>query len=379
MVVALTGATVFDGDRIADACAVILDGGTIAGVRAEMDLPPGIERAAIKGLLAPGFIDIQVNGGGGVLFNDARNVEAIAAIGAAHRRFGTTGFLVTFITDETAKMRDAADAVRTAIAAGMPGLLGVHFEGPWLSEARRGIHDSRFLRNFTEEDFSLLTAPGLGRVHVTLAPERVSAAIIVRLVAAGVVVSAGHTEADVATLRVAWAAGLAGYTHLFNAMPPLAGRAPGPVGAALDDPDCYCGLIVDLQHVSAESLRVAIGAHGWERMMLVTDAMPTVGTDATGFELYGRRIEKRDGHLVNEVDTLAGSGLDMATAVRNAVEALGLPVEAALRMASRIPAEFLGLKDRGRIAPGCRADLVLLDDDLRVVDTWIGGKRSGRG
>jgi N-acetylglucosamine-6-phosphate deacetylase len=376
MVVALTGATVFDGGRLADGYAVLIDGATIAGVRAVTDLPAGIDRIAIEGLLAPGFIDIQVNGGGGVLFNDVRSVEAIAAIGAAHRRFGTTGFLVTFISDETAKMREAAAAVRAAIAAGTPGLIGAHFEGPWLSAARKGIHDARFLRDFTEEDLSLVTTPGLGRVHVTLAPECVPAAIIGRLVAAGVVVSAGHTEADVETLRQARAAGLTGFTHLFNAMPPLASRAAGPVGAALDDPDCYCGLIVDLRHVSAESLRVAVAAHGWQRMMLVTDAMPTVGTDATGFTLYGERIEKRDGRLVDEAGTLAGSDLDMATAVRNTVAALGLPIEAALQMASRIPAEFLGLNDRGRIAPGCRADLVLLDDDLGVVDTWIGGKRS---
>jgi N-acetylglucosamine-6-phosphate deacetylase len=377
MVVALTGATVFDGDRLSNGQAVLLDGPKIVAIKAERDIPAGIARVAVEGLLAPGFIDVQVNGGGGALFNDARSVEAIAAIGAAHRRFGTTGFLVTFISDEFSKMREAADVVRTAIAAGTPGLLGVHFEGPWLSAARKGIHDARFLRDFSEEDFSLLTAPGLGRVQVTLAPERVPAAVIARLVASGVVVSAGHTEADVATLRQARAAGLSGYTHLFNAMPPLAGRAPGPVGAALDDPDAYCGLIVDRRHVGPESLRIAVGAHGYERMMLVTDAMPTVGTDATGFDLYGKRIEKRGGMLVDEAGTLAGSDLDMATAVRNAADMLGLPIEIALQMASRIPAEFLGLKDRGRIAVGARADLVLLDDELCVVDSWIGGKRFG--
>jgi N-acetylglucosamine-6-phosphate deacetylase len=377
MVVALTGATVFDGDRLAEGRAVLIDGATIAGVTAETDFPAGTERVAVEGLIAPGFIDIQVNGGGGVLFNDAPSTEAIAAIGAAHRRFGTTGFLATFISDETAKMHEAAGAVRAAIAAGTPGLVGIHFEGPWLNPARKGVHDARFLRDFTEEDLSLLTEPGLGCMHVTLAPERVPAASIGRLVAAGVGISAGHTEADVETLRQARAAGLSGYTHLFNAMPPLAGRAPGPVGAALDDPDCYCGLIVDLEHVSAESLRVAIAAHGWQRMMLVTDAMPTVGTDAAGFELYGRRIDRRGGRLTDAAGTLAGSDLDMATAVRNAVKTLGLPIEAALQMAARIPAEFLRLKDRGRIAPGYRADLVLIDDSLQVVETWIGGKRSG--
>lgn len=376
MTVALVGARIFDGEWLADGRAVLVDGARITAVIGEGDVPGAAERVAISGLLAPGFLDVQVNGGGGVLFNAAPDVAAIATIGAAHRRFGTTGFLVTFITDDITRMREAAAAVRAAMAAGTPGLCGVHFEGPWLSEARKGAHEARFLRDFSEEDFELLTAPGLGRVHVTLAPERVPASVVARLAKAGVVVSAGHTEADPATMRQARAAGLSGVTHLFNAMPPLAGRAPGPVAAALDDPDCYCGLIVDLEHVSAESLRVAIGAHGFERMMLVTDAMPTVGSDATGFDLYAGRVEKRGGRLVNEAGTLAGSDLDMATAVRNTVAALGLPLEAALQMASRFPAEFLGLRDRGRMAPGQRADLVLLDDALRVTDTWIAGRRA---
>jgi N-acetylglucosamine-6-phosphate deacetylase len=376
MTVALVGARIFDGEWLADGRAVLVDGARITAVIGERDVPAGAERVAISGLLAPGFLDVQVNGGGGVLFNAAPDVAAIATIGAAHRRFGTTGFLVTFITDDITRMREAAAAVRAAMAAGTPGLCGVHFEGPWLSEARKGAHEARFLRDFSEEDFELLTAPGLGRVHVTLAPERVPASVVARLAKAGVVVSAGHTEADPATMRQARAAGLSGVTHLFNAMPPLAGRAPGPVAAALEDPDCYCGLIVDLEHVSAESLRVAIGAHGFERMMLVTDAMPTVGSDATGFDLYAGRVEKRGSRLVNEAGTLAGSDLDMATAVRNTVATIGLPLEAALQMASRFPAEFLGLRDRGRMAPGQRADLVLLDDALRVTDTWIAGRRA---
>ncbi len=378
MAFALTGATIFDGERLVDGAAVIVDGDRIVAVRSGQDLGTEIERVAIEGLLAPGFVDIQVNGGGGVLFNAAPTVDAIAAIGAAHRRFGTTGFLVTFISDDRAQMRRAAEAVRAAIAAGVPGLLGVHFEGPWLSLARKGAHDGRFLRDFDAADFDLLTEAGLGRVHVTVAPERVAAADIVRFAKAGIIVSAGHTEADVETLRRARAAGLTGYTHLFNAMPPLTGRAAGPIGAALDDPEAWCGLIVDLQHVGAESLRIAIAAHGWQRMMLVTDAMPTVGTDADGFELYGRRIEKRGGRLVNEAGALAGSDLDMASAVRNSVEALGLPIEAALRMASRNPAEFLDLDDIGRIAPGYRANLVLLDGAMRTVNSWIDGKRSER-
>ncbi len=225
---------------------------------------------------------------------------------------------------------------------------------------------------------ALLTAPTGGRTLVTLAPEAVPPALVRRLTDAGVVVAAGHTAADVETIRAARAAGLTGFTHLYNAMPPLAGRAPGPVGAALDDPECYASLIVDLHHVSATSLRVALAAKGWERMMLVSDAMPTVGSGSAGFQLGGQTVTLADGRLTTADGTLAGSNLDMATAVRNAVNELGLPLEAALQMASRIPAAFMGLDDRfGRIAPGFCADLVLLDDDLAVTCTWIGGEASG--
>jgi N-acetylglucosamine-6-phosphate deacetylase len=374
MTFALTGARVFDGTRLVDGVAVVINETTIESVIAEADLAEGIARRQIEGIIAPGFIDIQVNGGGGVLFNQTPTVEGITTIAAAHRQFGTTGLLPTFISDTAEQMRAAADAVRGALLAGIPGVLGIHLEGPWLNPARKGVHDARFFRDISDDDIALLTAPGLGRVLVTLAPERVSPKAIARLVEAGVVVSAGHTEADAATLVVARGAGLSGFTHLFNAMPPLSGRAPGPVGIALSDPDAWCGLIVDLVHVDPVSLRAAIAARGFERMILVSDAMPTVGTDVAHFELLGRKILRSDDRLVAENGTLAGAHLDMASAVRNAVMGLGLPLEAALHMASRAPAEFLGLGDElGRIAPGYRADLVLLDKDLGVVETWIGG------
>jgi N-acetylglucosamine-6-phosphate deacetylase len=371
---ALTGARIFDGTRLRDGAAVVVDGATIAAVVAETEMPPSVERRPVEGLIAPGFIDVQVNGGGGLLFNDTPTVDVIAAIGAAHRRFGTTGFLPTFISDAPERMRQALTAVREGLRAGVPGLLGVHLEGPWLNPARRGVHDAGFFRDLSDDDVALLSAPGLGRVLVTLAPERVSPPTIARLVEAGVIVSAGHTEADVATLRAARAAGLSGFTHLFNAMPPLFGRAPGPVGAALTDADAWCGLIVDFHHVDPSSLQAAIAARGFGRTMLVSDAMPTVGTDLTRFDLLGRNIERQGDRLTAEDGTLAGSHLDMAAAVRNAVSTLGLPLDAALHLASVAPAEFLGFGVAlGRIAPGYRANLALLDADLRVADTWIDG------
>ena len=372
--VALTGARIFDGAHIRDGEAVVIAAGRIAAVVADRDVPADAERHALEGLIAPGFIDVQVNGGGGVLFNEARTVDGIAAIGAAHRPFGTTGFLPTLITDTRGAMAEAVAATRDALAAGVPGLLGIHLEGPFLNPERKGVHQPKFMRPVEEDDVACMMSLEAGRTLVTLAPEMVSTQTIARLAAAGVIVSAGHTKASYETLQAARAAGLTGFTHLFNAMPPLTGREPGPVGAALDDPECWCSLIVDFVHVSAPSLRVAIAAKGWERMMLVTDAMPSVGSALASFVLHGRTVTRQDRKLTTEDGTIAGSDLDMASAVRNTVTGLGLPLEAALHMASRAPAEFLGLgNELGRIAPGYRANLVLLDDDLRVRETWIDG------
>jgi N-acetylglucosamine-6-phosphate deacetylase len=374
---ALAGARIFDGTSLRDGHAVVVEDGRIVGVAPADAVPRGVDVRPVEGLLAPGFIDVQVNGGGGVLFNDVRTVEGIAAIGAAHRRFGTTGFLPTFITDTRERMAEAIVAADAAMAAGVPGTLGIHIEGPFFNPERKGVHREDYIRAIEEPDIALLTKPGRGKRLVTLAPECVPLAAIARLAAGGCLIAAGHTAATYEEIVTARAAGLTGFTHLFNAMPPLAGRSPGPVGAALDDRETWVSLIIDVIHVSAANLRIAVAARGWERMILVTDAMPSVGTDLRSFVLQGRTINRSNGRLAvagETGDVLAGSDLDMASAVRNTVSALGLPLEAALHMASRAPAEFLGLGgELGRIAPGYRASLVLLDADLRVRATWIDG------
>jgi N-acetylglucosamine-6-phosphate deacetylase len=373
--VALVGARVFDGARLIEGHAVVIDCGAIVAVVPEREVPASVNIRRVEGLLAPGLIDSQVNGGGGVLFNSETTVAGIAAIGAAHRSFGTVGFLPTLITDVREKMAEALTATEAAIAAKVPGVLGVHLEGPFLNPERKGVHDPRLMRVIDANDVARITSARAGRIVMTIAPEKMPIETIGRLSAAGIVLSAGHTTASYDTLVAARKAGLSGFTHLFNAMPPLAGREPGPIGAALDDADAFVGLIVDLFHVSAASLRIAIAAKGWQRMMLVTDAMPTVGTELTEFDLDGARIIRKDGRLTRADDgTIAGSDLDMASSVRNAVNALGLPLEAALHMASRAPAEFLGLgRELGRIASGYRASLVLFDDGLGVTETWIDG------
>ncbi len=374
---ALVNARVMTEAGLQDGLAVGLTGGRIAAVVPVETLAPAVPRRDLGGgLLLPGFIDTQVNGGGGALFNDAPTVATIARIGATHRRFGTTGFLPTLISDDLAAVRAALSAMRAAIVAGVPGVLGAHIEGPFLSSERHGIHDASRFRRLEADGIALLTAPGAGRVLVTLAPEMVDPDAIRRLVSAGVTVAAGHTDASGARMQAAFADGITGITHLFNAMSPLTSREPGVVGAALVS-DAWCGLIVDGCHVDPVTLQIALRCRSHDRFMLVTDAMPCVGTSASSFVLQGKPISVRGGACYDASGRLAGSSLDMATAVRNAVAMLGLDLADASRMASGNPAAFLGLSDEtGRIAPGLRADLVLLDDEHHVVETWISGRDS---
>ena len=331
-------------------------------------------------LLVPGFIDTQVNGGGGVLFNGDPSVASIEAIGRAHRRFGTTGFLPTLISDNLDVVARAIAAVREAIARGVPGVLGIHIEGPFLSNERRGVHDLSKLRSLDGDAVELLSTSTGGVTMVTLAPERTTPAIIRALTEAGVIVSAGHTNATYDELQPALTAGVRGFTHLFNAMSPLTSREPGAVGAALAHADSWVGLIVDGHHVHPETLKIALRAKRRDRFMLVTDAMPSVGADVDEFRIQGRLITVEGDKIVDDEGRLAGAHLDMASAVRNSVNLLGVSLPEAVRMASAHPAEFLKVDGaEGRIAPGQRANLALVDETLTVRKTWIDGLAEGDG
>jgi N-acetylglucosamine-6-phosphate deacetylase len=322
--------------------------------------------------LAPGFVDLQVNGGGDVLFNDNPTPEAIATIAAAHRKFGTTGFLPTLITDTPKKMQAAVAAVQAAMHT-EPAVLGLHLEGPFLSPERAGVHERGLFRQPTDADVDMLTAPRRGALLVTLAPEQVPMDFIARLANAGVCISLGHSMATYAQTRTAIEAGLSGFTHLFNAMRPMSAREPGPIAAALETPACSFGMIVDGMHVDPAMLRLAL--RGVARPMLVTDAMPPVGGKRSSFSLYGEEIAVRDGRCAKPDGTLAGACLDMAGAVRNCVGLLGVPLEQALCFASINPCRFIGLgSELGRLAPGFRADMVALKPDkIEVLETWVAG------
>ena len=373
---ALCNARVLTPEGFVDGLAVLMQDGLIADLVVVEALPADAVRHDLQGAaLVPGFIDAQVNGGGGALFNNETTVDAIRAIAQAHRRFGTTGLLPTLISDDADVMARAIDATRDAIAQGVPGVLGIHLEGPYIAPARKGTHDAGKFRVPGADEVAMATSLDNGVTLLTLAPEQVPADTIRAMVARGAIVVAGHTAATYEQIREGIAAGVSGFTHLYNAMSPLQGREPGAVGAALEDDGCWCGVIVDGVHVHPASVRVALAAKPRGKVFLVTDAMPMVGSDDPSFDLYGETITAVDGVVRNAAGALAGSALDMATAVRNSVHLVGVPLEEAVRMASTYPAEFLGLgATHGRIVPGYRADLVALDADLQVVATWIAGE-----
>ncbi len=375
---AFINARVLAGSEPEIGLAVLVQDGRILDLVRDND--PAVAKAQCHdlhgALLLPGFIDTQVNGGGDVLFNDAPTVDSVRRIAAAHARYGSTGLLPTLISDDLAVMRRAVEAVDAAIAQAVPGVLGIHLEGPFLSTQRRGVHDAAKIRTIDAEGVAVASALKRGRTLLTLAPECVDAQVIRELTARGVLVAAGHTAANYEQVRAGLAAGIRGFTHLFNAMTPLTSREPGAVGAALDDAASWCGLIVDGHHVHPATLRAAIRAKAPGKMILVTDAMPPVGGESPEFRLGDDIAVCRDGICLTPDGTLAGSCLDMAGAVRNSVAMLGLPLGEAVRMASTYPAAFLGLEaTHGRIAPGYRADFVVASDTLEVKQTWIGGVR----
>ncbi len=378
---ALHGARIFTGEAFLEDHALVVDGDRIAEVLPVVALPDGLPRENLGGgILAPGFLDLQVNGGGGVLFNATRTVAGAAAIAAAHAPHGTTGMLPTFITDRPAAMVEAIGAVREAIAARSPGILGIHLEGPFLAKARKGAHDPVQIRPMTDADVGLLLAAGIKTMLLTVAADNASPRQIRRLVDGGVTVSIGHSDASYEAVMAAADAGARVVTHLYNAMSQLGHRAPGVVGAALDHGGLWGGLIADGHHVHPAALRIALRAKREPgRLFLVSDAMPPAGSSGDTFELNGRIATRRAGRLTLADGTLAGAAITMEEAVRFAVAELDLPLAEALRMASLYPATVMRFDgERGRLAPRYIADMVLLGDDFFVRDVWIGGtKRAG--
>ncbi len=376
--VAIDGARIFDGERWAEGQSLIIENGVVQGRLAPEQVDSGSVRIDAGGLmLVPGFVDLQVNGGGGVLLNNQPDIAGIRTICAAHARFGTTALLPTLMTDRVALLEEALAAGRSALEAGVPGYLGLHLEGPHLSVARKGTHDPDLIRPMEEADLARLVdaAGSFGLALITIAPENVTLSQVETLRGAGYTVSLGHSEASHATAAAYAEKGASMVTHLFNAMSPLGHREPGMVGAGIGLSSLDCGLIADGFHVDPVAMTIALRAkQGPGRIFLVTDAMSTIGTDDQGFLLNGRQVYRRGGRLTLEDGTLAGADIDMLSCVRYVHEILGLPLEEALRMASAYPAKAIGAASKGHLADGADADFLLLTADLKLVSTWIGGQ-----
>lgn len=376
---AIIAARLFDGEGFRAERAVVIETGRIVTHCPADSLGPAIARECLADdiTLAPGFIDWQVNGGGDALLNDDPSLETVRTIAASHARAGVTGFLPTLITDSAGKMDRLAAIAQEAL--GIPGVLGFHLEGPFINPKRKGIHRAEFIRAPAAGDVASLARFACGRSVVTLAPECVAPGFVRTLVDAGLIVAAGHSEATAEELARAAADGLRGVTHLYNAMSPLTARAPGMVGAALADDRLFAGIIADGLHVDPVALRVAHRAKGRERLCLVSDAMPSVGGKRLHFDLLGTAITLSDGRLTDGAGTLAGAHLSLIEAVATMVTRAGVDLADALVMASRTPAEFLGLGARkGRIRAGHDADLVAFDRAYRIAGTWIAGREVTR-
>nr|CAD6428559.1 N-acetylglucosamine-6-phosphate deacetylase [Rhizobium sp. Q54] len=375
---AIRGARIFDGETWHQGASLLLSEGRVVAIVPDTDIPGEADVVEAEGgMLVPGFVDLQVNGGGGVMLNDAPTVEGLRTICSAHARFGTTAILPTLITDTPETTAAVIAAGRQAIAESVPGFLGLHLEGPHLSLGRKGAHDPSLIRPMEEADLHLLLScrGAFPAMMVTVAPENVTEAQVSRLAEAGLTVSLGHTDAGFETVQRYAQAGARTVTHLFNAMSPLGHREPGMVGAALHTGSLHAGLIADGIHVHPAAMAIALRSkQGPGRIFVVTDAMSPIGTDLTRFTLNGREILRRDGRLTLADGTLAGADIDMLSSLQFLHRVLGLPFEEALRMVSTYPAEAARLSGRkGCLAAGADADFVLLTDDLSMKSTWIGG------
>ncbi|EIJ2377287.1 N-acetylglucosamine-6-phosphate deacetylase [Vibrio alginolyticus] len=372
---ALSNCKIYTGSDVLTDHAVIIENDLIQSIVPVSELLQSIEVKDLAGAnLSPGFIDLQLNGCGGVMLNDAITPETMQIMHQANLKSGCTSFLPTLITSSDEDMRTAITAAREYHNKYQNQSLGLHLEGPYLNVAKKGIHNVDFIRPSDESMIDLICANAEIVAKVTLAPEHNDPEHIARLKAAGIVVSIGHTNATYAEARKSFEAGITFATHLFNAMTPMVGREPGVVGAIYDTPDVYAGIIADGFHVDYANIRIAHKIKG-EKLVLVTDATAPAGANIDHFIFVGKKVYYRDGKCVDENGTLGGSALTMIEAVQNSVEHAGIALDEALRMATLYPATAIGVEDRlGRVRKGMVANLTIFDRDFKVKATVVNGQ-----
>lgn len=368
------GADIFTGETILEKHAIIVDNGYVQSIKPvnEINLK-GFDNVDLhKGLLAPGFVDIQVNGGGDCLFNDETNIDGLIKITRAHRQLGCTAILPTIISDTNEVMHAASKAINQALTENLPGILGIHFEGPAFSGDRNGAHQPQNIRSIGAEEQSIICAIKDGITLLTFSPDQIPPSQIKDLCEQGILLSIGHSSASYEECLAAIKAGANSFTHLFNAMTAISARSPGPALAALDTDQSYCGIICDGHHVHPSLIKLALDKKPKGKLLLVSDAMPVVGGEKNYFDLYNERLKLQNGKLINQQNRLAGAAIGLIDAVRYMVNNIDCELEEALKMASVYPAQFLGLeKTHGSIKPGSRADFVHLSDTLTVENTWV--------
>ena len=374
---ALVNGRIYSGHEILNNHAVVVADGLIARVCPRESLPADIEQRDMAGaMIAPGFVDLQLNGCGGVQFNDsldALSVETLETMQRANEKSGCTSFLPTLITSSDALMKRAIETMRAYLQKHQHQALGLHLEGPWLSKAKKGTHDPALIRLPDAAMVQYLCDNADVITKVTLAPENAGSDVIRQLTDAGIIVSAGHSNATYDEAKAGFSAGVSFATHLYNAMPTFAGREPGLIGALFDSPDVYCGIIADGLHVHYANVRNAKRIKG-DKLVLVTDATAPAGADISEFIFAGKTIYYRDGLCVDENGTLSGSALTMIEAVQNSVEHVGIALDEALRMASLYPARAMGVERQlGSIEAGKIANLTVFTRDFKIIKTFVNG------
>ena len=373
---ALIGAQLFSGKEFFDNRALLIDGENIIDVINEHDIPNNFEIQKLNGgILSPGFIDLQVNGGGGKLFNNSPDKESLNAIIEAHQHFGTTSIMPTVISDSLNVLKRCATTISEEIENNK-SLLGVHIEGPFFNVKYRGVHQKQYINTINSDYLNLFKSLQDFPVMLTLAPECISTKQLKHLKSLGFKILAGHTDASYDQLEEAIKYGLDGFTHLFNAMGQISAREPGVVGSALTFDNTTASIIVDLHHVHPSLIQMAYKQKPQGKLFFVSDSMATIHHGEPSFELYDEVVSESNGRIINSEGKLAGSSITQIDAIKNAYQSCNIPLNEALAMASRYPAEYLGVANYlGSLKSGYRADLTHFGLDFQVQNVWIAGKQ----